>query len=78
MLYLEQIKIAASIFAQISTEKREKTFKIEKQQYILFLNKGAAKIFKDYVKGKNINYEEFNCVTLDEMQDCFYMDLRRP
>lgn len=32
-----------------------------------FINKCAANIFKDYLKGKNINYEEFDCVTLDEM-----------
>lgn len=32
-----------------------------------FVNKCAANIFNDYLKGKNINYEEFDCVTLDEV-----------
>lgn len=40
-----------------------------------FVNKCAANIFKDYLKGKNINYEEFDCVTLDEMEGHFYTEM---
>lgn len=72
MLYLEQNKTVASRFAQTSAKEREKTLnKIKFNSNItLKVIKGTAKIFKNYSKVKkcqNENFEEFDCVKLDEM-----------
>lgn len=36
---------------------------------------GAARICKDNLKGENDNFEELDCVKIDEIQNHFYMDL---
>lgn len=61
--------MAASKFAQIDEEERVKTFEIkiaEKMQ----LNKAAAKISKDNLKGENDHLKVFDCIKFDEK----YMD----
>lgn len=71
--------MAASRFAQTSAEERDKKRMQINSKKTLKANKGAAKIFKDYlqVQGESKNFEEFDNAKLDEMLGRFYMDLRR-
>ncbi|XP_061190714.1 uncharacterized protein LOC133198711 isoform X2 [Saccostrea echinata] len=73
-----------SRFAETSEEERgEKIASIMSSKFnnkkTLKANKGAARIFKDYLteKGQSEHFEEFDCAKLDEMLGRFYMDLRR-
>lgn len=57
--------MAASKFAQTDAEERVKTFEIkiaEKMQ----LNKAAAKISNDNLKGENDHIKVFHCIKFDE------------
>lgn len=71
--------MAASRFAQTPAEERDKKRMQINSKKTLKANKGAAKIFKDYlqVQGESKNFEEFDNAKLDEMLGRFYMDLRR-
>lgn len=58
-------QMAASKFAQTDAEERVKTFEIkiaEKMQ----LNKAAAKISKDNLKGENDHLKVFDCIKFNE------------
>lgn len=69
----------ASIFVlSTAEEKQGKRLKLNSSK-TLQENKGAAKVFKEYlkVKGENENFQDFDNVKLDEMLGHFYMDLRR-
>lgn len=58
-------QMTASKFAQTDAEERVKTFEIkiaEKMQ----LNKAAAKISKDNLKGENDHIKVFDCIKFDE------------
>lgn len=52
--------MTASAIAQTSAERIEKLLRIK----ALKVNKGAVKLFKDYLKGENL---KFNSVKLDDM-----------
>lgn len=49
--------MTASRFAQTCEEERDKTFKIINKT--LKKNSGTLKIFTEYLKGKNENFEDF-------------------
>jgi hypothetical protein len=66
-------------FAQTTEEERElKRIKLNSDK-TLKANKGAAKVFKEYLaeKGESANFETFDDVKLDEHLGHFYMDLRK-
>lgn len=66
-------------FAQTTEEERElKRIKLNSEK-TLKANKGAAKVFKDYLleKGETADFETFDDVKLDEILGHFYMDLRK-
>lgn len=53
--YLEQNKMAASTFAQMSAEEKEKMFKLNSNK-TLYVNMDETNIFKDYKKFEIDNF----------------------
>lgn len=70
--------MASRFVLSTAEEKQEKRLKLNSSKTVQ-VNKGAAKVFKEYlkVKGENENFQDFDNVKLDEMLGHFYMDLRR-
>lgn len=66
-------------FVQTTDEERKnKRIKLNSEN-TLQSNKGAAKVFKEYLqqKGESVDFEAFDNVKLDECLGHFYMDLRK-
>ena len=71
--------MASERFAQTTAEERQ-TKRIQlNSESTLKANKGAAKVFKDYLleRGQQADFEKFDVLKLDEWLGQFYMDLRR-
>lgn len=64
LICLEQNKMAASNFPQNFAGKKRELLKIEKQQNSVHQQK--KKIFKEYLKDENDNFEEFD-ILIDKM-----------